>query len=98
YVAVLENMGTIDFVGNSVASMASPMMAALLLFYIGGIVSAFASSTALLGALIPLAVPFLQAGTGISPVAFIAGMAVASTIVDVSPFSTSGALVLANSQ
>ncbi|WP_405402165.1 SLC13 family permease [Paracoccus sp. Ld10] len=98
YIAVLENMGTIDFIGNSVASMASPVLAALLLFYIGGIVSAFASSTALLGALIPLAVPFLQGGSAISPVAFVAGMAVASTIVDVSPFSTSGALVLANSQ
>ncbi|PZQ47343.1 MAG: hypothetical protein DI556_17915 [Rhodovulum sulfidophilum] len=98
YIAVLEGMGTIDFIGESVASMASPMLAALLLFYIGGIVSAFASSTALLGALIPLAVPFLQAGTGVGPIGFIAGMAVASTIVDVSPFSTSGALVLANSQ
>lgn len=98
YIAVLEGMGTIDFVGNSVASMASPMMAALLLFYIGAVVSAFASSTALLGALIPLAVPFLQAGTGVGPIGFIAGMAVASTIVDVSPFSTSGALVLANAQ
>lgn len=98
YIAVLEGMGTIDFIGNSVASMASPLMAALLLFYIGAIVSAFASSTALLGALIPLAVPFLQAGTGVGPIGFIAGMAVASTIVDVSPFSTSGALVLANAQ
>lgn len=98
YIAVLENMGTIDFVGNSVASMASPMLAALLLFYIGGIVSAFASSTALLGALIPLAVPFLQRDGGIGAISFIAGMAVASTIVDVSPFSTSGALVLANAQ
>ena len=98
YIAVLETMGTIDFIGNSVASMASPMMAALLLFYIGAVVSAFASSTALLGALIPLAVPFLQAGTGVGPIGFIAGMAVASTIVDVSPFSTSGALVLANAQ
>ena len=49
-------------------------------------------------ALIPLAVPFLQSGAGISPVAFIAAMAVASTIVDVSPFSTNGALVLANAQ
>ncbi|GGF72442.1 hypothetical protein GCM10011402_26280 [Paracoccus acridae] len=98
YIAVLENMGTIDFVGNSVASMASPMLAALLLFYIGGIVSAFASSTALLGALIPLAVPFLQGDGGIGAISFIAGMAVASTIVDVSPFSTSGALVLANAQ
>lgn len=98
YIAVIDKMGTIDFIGNSVAGMASPMLAALLLFYIGGIVSAFASSTALLGALIPLAVPFLQAGTGVEPIAFVAGMAVASTIVDVSPFSTSGALVLANSQ
>jgi hypothetical protein len=46
--------------------------------------------------LIPLAVPFLQADTGVSAVGFIAAMAVASTIVDVSPFSTNGALVLAN--
>ena len=98
YIAVLEKMGIIDFIGDSVASMASPMLAALLLFYIGGVVSAFASSTALLGALIPLAVPFLQAGTGVGAIGFIAGMAVASTIVDVSPFSTSGALVLANSK
>ena len=49
-----------------------------------------------LGSLIPLAVPFLQAGTGVDPIGFIAAMAVASTIVDVSPFSTNGALVVAN--
>ena len=39
--------------------------------------------------------PFLQ---GDSAIGFIAGMAFASTIVDVSPFSTNGALVLANAQ
>lgn len=98
YVAVLEHMGTIDYVGESVANMASPMLAALMLFFIGAVVSAFASSTAVLGSLIPLAVPFLQAGTGVGAVGFIAGMAVASTIVDVSPFSTNGALVLANAR
>ena len=98
YVAVLEHMGTIDFVGDSVAGMASPMLAALMLFFIGAVVSAFASSTAVLGSLIPLAVPFLQAGAGVSAIGFIAGMAVASTIVDVSPFSTNGALVLANAR
>lgn len=98
YVAVLEHMGTIDFVGESVAGLGSPMIAALLLCFIGAVVSAFASSTAVLGSLIPLAVPFLQAGTGVSAIGFIAAMAVASTIVDVSPFSTNGALVLANAQ
>ncbi len=40
--------------------------------------------------------PFLHGETGVGAIGFIAGMAVASTIVDVSPFSTNGALVLAN--
>jgi di/tricarboxylate transporter len=96
YVGVLQEMGTIDYVGEAVAGLASPLLVALLLCFIGAVVSAFASSTAVLGSLIPLAVPFLQAGTGVSPVGFIGAMAVSSTIVDVSPFSTNGALVLAN--
>jgi di/tricarboxylate transporter len=104
YVGVLQKMGTIDFVGHSVAGLTSPLMAALLLCFIGAVISAFASSTAVLGSLIPLAVPFLQGGAGgtgdagVSAIGFIAAMAVSSTIVDVSPFSTNGALVLANAQ
>src|SRR5215207_10091805 len=98
YVEVMEKMGTIKFVGSSVADLASPLTAALLLCFIGAVVSAFASSTAVLGSLIPLAVPFLQSGTGVSPVGFVAAMGVSSTIVDVSPFSTNGALVLANAR
>jgi di/tricarboxylate transporter len=98
YVGVMEKMGTIAFVGESVASLTSPLMVALLLCFVGAVVSAFASSTAVLGSLIPLAVPFLQQGMGVDPIGFIAAMAVSSTIVDVSPFSTNGALVLANAQ
>ena len=98
YVGVMQKMGTITWVGDSVASMTSPLVVALLLLFVGAIVSAFASSTAVLGSLIPLAVPFLSAGTGVDPIGFIAAMAVASTIVDVSPFSTNGALVLASAQ
>jgi len=98
YVGVMQKMGTITWVGDSVASMTSPLIVALLLLFVGAIVSAFASSTAVLGSLIPLAVPFLQTGTGVEPIGFIAAMAVASTIVDVSPFSTNGALVLASAQ
>jgi di/tricarboxylate transporter len=98
YVGVLQGMGTIDYVGESVAGLASPLVAALLLCLIGAIVSAFASSTAVLGSIIPLAVPFLLGGTGVSAIGFVAALAVSSTIVDVSPFSTNGALVLANAQ
>lgn len=96
YVAVLDRTGVIDTVGAAVAGLGAPLAAALLLCLIGAVVSAFASSVAVLGSLIPLAVPLLLSGSGVNAVGFIAAMAVSSTIVDVSPFSTNGALVLAN--
>lgn len=98
YVAVMQKMGTIDFVGHGVANLTSPLIAALLLCFVGAVVSAFASSTAVLGSLIPLGVPFLLGDNSVSAIGFIAAMAVSSTVVDVSPFSTNGALVLANAK
>ena len=95
FVGVLEEAGTIEYVSGAVANLGMPLLAALLICYIGAVVSAFASSTAILAALIPLAVPFLATGD-ISAIGVICALAVASTIVDVSPFSTNGALVLAN--
>ncbi|MBT2248769.1 SLC13 family permease [Arthrobacter sp. BHU FT2] len=95
FVGVLEEAGTIEFVSKGVAGLGMPLLAALLICFIGAIVSAFASSTAILAALIPLAVPFLSTGE-IGAVGVICALAVAATIVDVSPFSTNGALVLAN--
>ncbi|AGP53047.1 SLC13 family permease [Streptomyces rapamycinicus] len=95
YVGVLDEMGTIDYAGKAVSDIGIPLLAALLLCYIGAIVSAFASSVGIMGALIPLAVPFLAQGD-IGAVGMIAALAVSATVVDVSPFSTNGALVLAN--
>ena len=95
FIGVLQEAGTVDYVGNAVAGLGMPLLVALLLCYIGAIVSAFASSTAILGATIPLAVPFLLAGE-VGAVGVIVALAISSTIVDVSPFSTNGALVLAN--
>jgi di/tricarboxylate transporter len=97
YVGVLQEMGTIDYAGNAVGSIGIPLLAALLICYIGALVSAFASSVGIMGALIPLAVPFLELGT-VAPIGMITALAAASTVVDVSPFSTNGALVLANAQ
>ena len=98
FVSVMDKMGTITYVGNSVAQLTSPLVAALLLCFVGVVISAFASSTAVLGSLIPLGVPFLQGDNSGMAIGFIAAMAVSSTIVDVSPFSTNGALVLANAK
>ncbi|WP_432130500.1 SLC13 family permease [Streptomyces tendae] len=94
YVGVLEEMGTITWAGEGVGGIGVPLLAAVLLCYIGAIVSAFASSVGIMGALIPLAVPFLAQGE-IGAIGMVAALAVSATVVDVSPFSTNGALVLA---
>ncbi|MEU5002290.1 SLC13 family permease [Streptomyces sp. NPDC021622] len=94
YVGVLDQMGTIGWAGEGVSDIGVPLLSAVLLCYIGALVSAFASSVGIMGALIPLAVPFLAQGE-IGAVGMVAALAVSATVVDVSPFSTNGALVLA---
>lgn len=95
YVGVLLEAGAVDLVSSGISGIGAPLLAALLLCYVGGVLSAFASSVAILGVAIPLALPFLQQGE-VSAVGMVAALAVAATVVDVSPFSTNGALVLAN--
>jgi di/tricarboxylate transporter len=97
YVGVLQEAGTIDYISTAISGLGAPLIAALLICYLGGVASAFASSVAILGVMIPLAIPFLQEG-GIGAVGFIVALAIATTVVDVSPFSTNGALILANAQ
>ncbi|MDP9427417.1 MAG: SLC13 family permease [Actinomycetota bacterium] len=98
YVGLMQEIDTPGYLGESVAALGAPLLAALLICYIGGVVSAFASTTGILGALIPLAVPFLQGDAAIGAIGLITALALSSSIVDSSPFSTSGALVVANAQ
>jgi di/tricarboxylate transporter len=95
YVAVLQKGGAVTYVGESVSSAGAPLIGALLLCYVGGVVSAFASTVGVLGAIIPLAVPLLLLGQ-VDAVSVVAALAISSSIVDVSPFSTNGALVIAS--
>jgi Na+/H+ antiporter NhaD/arsenite permease-like protein len=95
YATILNEAGSPEYIGTWAAGLGIAAIGALVLCYVGGIVSAFASSTALLPVIIPIAVPLIAAG-GVSPWAMAAALAVSSTIVDVSPFSTNGALMLAN--
>lgn len=95
YVNLLQELDTVTYVSDAVAHLRSPLLIALLICVIGAVVSAFASTTGILGALVPLAVPFLLSGD-VSAVAMIIALSLSSSIVDASPFSTSGALVVAN--
>lgn len=97
YVTLLQTQGVVDWLGDGVADVGAPLVAALLICLIGAVVSAFASTTGIIGALIPLAVPFLLTDQ-VSAIGLIAALAISSSVVDCSPFSTNGALVVANAE
>jgi di/tricarboxylate transporter len=96
YVSVMQTIGTIKWLGAEVATIGAPLLAAVVICFIGGAVSAFASTTGILGALIPLAVPFLTGNNAVGAVGVITALAISASVVDSSPFSTSGALCVAN--
>jgi di/tricarboxylate transporter len=95
FAAVLSEAGAPEAVGTWAAGLGTILIGALVLCYVGGVTSAFASSTALLPIIVPIAIPLIASG-GVGAVAVVAALAVSSTIVDVSPFSTNGAIMVAN--
>jgi Na+/H+ antiporter NhaD/arsenite permease-like protein len=95
YIGVLQQAGTVEWVSNGISTVSIPLGAALLLFYMSGFVSALASSVGVIGVVIALVVPFLQSGD-VHVAGFVAALGISATIVDISPFSTGGAMLLAN--
>lgn len=95
FIHMLQEAGTVDWVSGGISAIGIPLLAALLLFYMSGFVSALASSLGIIGVVMALAGPFLASGD-VHVAGFVAGLAIAATIVDISPFSTNGAMLLAN--
>jgi di/tricarboxylate transporter len=95
YVAALQRYGTVQAVGEALAAIGTPHVTALLICAVGAITSAFASSAGILGATLPLAMPFMARGE-VDTTGFVVALAISATVVDATPFSTVGALVVAN--
>jgi Na+/H+ antiporter NhaD/arsenite permease-like protein len=95
YVGLLEHIGAVSELEKSIASLTSGSTATLVTSYVVGLVSAFASTTGTLGAISPVVVP-LAADPTLSAVGVVSAISVSASAVDVSPMSTTGALLLAN--
>ena len=95
YVSALQRYGTVEAVGHGIAGWSTPLVTGLLLCAVGAVTSAFASSAGILSAMIPLAAPLMARG-GISTTGLVVALAISATVVDATPFSTVGALVVAN--
>jgi Na+/H+ antiporter NhaD/arsenite permease-like protein len=94
FVGVLDKLGSVDLLGEFAGHIGVPIVSALFICLVAGLVSAFASTTGMLAALVPLALPLVAAG-GIPGWALMCALGVCASIVDVSPFSTVGATLVA---
>ncbi|WP_394236283.1 SLC13 family permease [Niallia oryzisoli] len=97
FVGVMEKIGVMRFVTDMIADMGNPVLATLAVSYVGGFVSAFASTTGFLASVIPIAEPVLM-DPNLSSVNVISAISASSSIVDLSPLSSAGAILLANVQ
>ena len=95
FVGVLQTMGAVDLLGELASTVSTPIVSALVICTLGALVSAFASTTGILAALVPLALPLVASGH-VAGWALISALAVCASIVDVSPFSTVGATLIAS--
>jgi di/tricarboxylate transporter len=94
FVGVLQHMGAVELLGETAANIGAPIPTAIGICLIAGLVSAFASTTGILAALVPLAVPLATSGQ-MSGWALVTALALCASIVDVCPFSTTGATLVA---
>ena len=97
YMGVLSANGTIDYLGEKATELPWPLLTAFVLLLAVGLISAVGSSFGIILIALPLAMPLLEAGH-FSIAAFIIALAFCATVVDVSPFSTNGVIVLATAQ
>jgi di/tricarboxylate transporter len=94
FVGVLQRLDAVNLMGHAAMNVGTPLVAAFVICAIAGLVSAFASTVGILAALVPMAVPLATSG-GVAGWALFSAMGVCASIVDASPFSTTGALIVA---
>ncbi|MBM7599140.1 di/tricarboxylate transporter [Virgibacillus halotolerans] len=97
FIGIMEQVGAMILMQNLIGMIGNPVIASLIASYVGGIISAFASTTGFLAAIIPLGVPILS-DPSISTMGVVSAISISASIVDLSPFSTVGALFLSNVQ
>ncbi len=94
FVGVLQRLDAVNMLGHAAMNVGTPLVAAFVICMIAGLVSAFASTAGILAALVPMSVPLATSG-GVAGWALMSAMGVCAAIVDASPFSTTGALIVA---
>jgi Na+/H+ antiporter NhaD/arsenite permease-like protein len=97
YVGVLEAMGALADLQNGIEEIGNGSLAALVACYVVAVVSAFASTTGTLSVISPVVVPIAM-DPSLTPLGVVTALSISSSVVDTSPMSTSGALLMASAK
>ncbi|AQA02373.1 C4-dicarboxylate ABC transporter [Mycobacterium sp. MS1601] len=95
YIGVMEEIGALEHLQSGISSIENPSLTALIASYVVGVISAFASTTGTLGVVSPL-IGSIAMDPSLSPLGVITAISISSSVVDVSPMSTTGALLMAS--
>ncbi len=95
-ISVASAGGVPEYIAGALSSNVSPALITMFLAILGGILSFFSGGiNAVFPMLMVIAVPVAEA-TGMNPAGIMAAMATAVSMTAISPFSTGGALIIAN--
>ena len=98
YIGVMDKVGGMALISNALTAVGSPLVSVMLVAAIGAITSLFSATGAVLGATIPMLAQVLGAASGISVAGSVSTLAIASAVVDSSPMSLQGAVIMASVQ
>lgn len=96
-VGLMRTSGGLELIGKAVASFTNPWTAPAVLAFVAGIISIYSSTTGVvMPAFLPMVSSVLDAVGGGNLVGSISLMVLSGNVVDASPLSTLGALILAS--
>jgi di/tricarboxylate transporter len=94
-VNMMDKVGTTALISEALVSLNSPLLTVFIICFIAGLLSAYASSDAVFVTFIPIvAGVLLSSGAAISMPGSMAALCISSTVVDTSPLSTHGSLLV----
>lgn len=98
FVSTMQATGVLESLSNSLSHLGDASSGILAISYIAAIVSACASSIGTMGVVVPLASPLLLSNPDLSVLGATTTITASSYLVDPSPISILGVLVLANAR
>lgn len=96
YIALVTKVGGMKLISEALLGTGSPVLAVLLIALVAALTSFFSATGAVIGVLVPMLGAVLGGNPTVPASGAVATLAISSSVVDSSPLSLQGAVLLAN--